>query len=303
MRIGILSRSSKLYSTSRLKSAAVERGHFVEVIDFLRCSMQIAAQRPQMHYGSRQLDFDAIIPRVGTTYTFYGTAVVHQFEIMGVFSANTSDAIKRARDKLRSFQLLSREGIGLPITGFAHDARDIDGLIRSVGGAPVVIKLVEGTQGVGVVLAQTHQAAESVISAFRQLKADILVQEFIKEADGADIRAFVVGDQVVAAVKRQAVEGEFRSNFHRGGKTSLIEISEEEREMAILASRTLGLDIAGVDLIRSNRGPLVIEVNASPGLEGIESASGHDIAGEIIDFLEKSVGQKGGKGPDGSSRR
>jgi len=298
MRIGILSRSVKLYSTSRLRAAAIDRGHDVEVVDYLRCSMQIAPRRPTVSYGSRELEYDAIIPRVGTTYTFYGTAVIRQFEMMGVLAANTSDAIKRARDKLRSFQLLSREGIGLPVTGFAHNARNVDGLIRSVGGAPVVIKLVEGTQGIGVVLAQTHQAAESVIAAFRQLNADILVQEFIEEARGADYRAFVVDGAVVAAVKRQAVEGEFRSNFHRGGKTQAVKITSEEREMAILAAETLGLKVAGVDIIRAKRGPLIIEVNASPGLEGIETATGHDIAGDIIRFLEKrfSEGQPESRG-------
>ncbi len=287
MKIGILSRRSSLYSTRRLKEAAIEREHKAEVIDYLRCYMNITSRQPQVLYGDRSLDYDAVIPRIGASYTFYGTAVVRQFEMMGVFPANESQAISRSRDKLRSLQLLSREGIGLPVTGFAHSTKDIDGLLGIVGGAPLVIKLLEGTQGVGVVLAETRKAAESVIGAFRQLDANILVQQFIKEAGGADIRAFVVGKRVVAAMKRQAAPGEFRSNLHRGGTAEKIKLTPEERATAVAAARTLGLKVAGVDMLRSERGPMVIEVNSSPGLEGIEKYTGVNVAGSIIEFLEK----------------
>lgn len=288
MKIGILSRSQKLYSTKRLVEAAVSRGHEVEVIDTLRCYMDITSKKPMVHYMDRELsDFHAIIPRVGASITFYGTAVIRQFEMMGVISLNESVAISRSRDKLRSLQLLSRKGIGLPVTGFAHSTKMTHDLIKLVGGAPLVIKLLEGTQGKGVVLAETNSAAESVIDAFRELDENILVQEYIKEANGEDIRCFVIGDQVVASMKRTAKAGEFRSNLHRGGSAQIVEITEEERQTAIDATKALGLGVAGVDLLRSKRGPLIMEVNSSPGLNGIETATGKDVAGMIIEYLEK----------------
>jgi ribosomal protein S6--L-glutamate ligase len=288
MKIGILSRKKSLYSTRRLVEAAKERGHEVHVIDTLRCYMNIAAHRPEIHYDGKVLTgFDAVIPRIGASITFYGTAVLRQFEMMGVYPLNESVAISRSRDKLRSLQLLSRRGIGLPVTGFADSPKDIPDLIKMVGGAPVVIKLLEGTQGIGVVLAETQKAAESVIEAFMGLKAHILVQEYIKEAGGADIRCFVVGDKVVAAMKRQAHAGEFRSNLHRGGTASLIKITPEERATAVRAAKVMGLNVAGVDVLRSNHGPLVMEVNSSPGLEGIETSTGKDVAGMIIEFIAR----------------
>ncbi len=292
MKIGILSRRGSLYSTTRLRQAALERGHEAVVVDYLRCYMNITSRRPKVLYAGKPLLFDAIIPRIGATYTFYGSAVVRQFEVMGVFSANDSQAITRARDKLRSLQLLAGEGLGMPVTSFAHSTKDIDGLIEIVGGAPLIIKLLEGTQGVGVVLAETSKAAESVVAAFRQLDANILVQQFIREAGGADIRAFVVGRRVVAAMKRQAAAGEFRSNLHRGGKAKQIKLTPEERKTAVKAAHTLGLQVAGVDMLRSAHGPLVIEVNASPGLEGIEKATGVDVAGTVIEFLERRVARR-----------
>lgn len=288
MRIGILSRNANLYSTKRLVEAAKLRGHHVEVIDTLKCYMDITSTKPKIHYGDRVLDqFDAIIPRIGASITFYGTAVIRQFEMMGVFSLNESVSISRARDKLRSLQLLSRKGIGLPITGFAHSTKMTQELIKLVGGAPLVVKLLEGTQGKGVVLAETNSAAESVIDAFREMDANILVQEFIKEARGSDIRCFVVGDQVVAAMMRTAKPGEFRSNLHRGGTATVIEITKEERQAALDATKALGLNLAGVDMLRSDRGPLIMEVNSSPGLNGIETATGKDVAGMIIEYLER----------------
>lgn len=291
MKIAVLSRNPKLYSTRRLMEAGTARGHEMHVINTLRCYMNIASDKPSIHYkGEDLVGYDAVIPRIGASITFYGTAVVRQFEMMGVFSINESVAISRSRDKLRSLQLLSRKGIGMPITGFAHSPDDVEDLIKMVGGAPLVIKLLEGTQGIGVVLAETKQAAESVIEAFMGLKANILVQEFIKEAGGADIRCLVVGGKVVAAMERQAQAGEFRSNLHRGGSASLIKITPQERSMAIRAATTLGLNVAGVDLLRSSRGPLVMEVNSSPGLEGIEAATGKDIASIIIELIEKNAG-------------
>ena len=290
MKIVILSRRSSLYSTRRLVEAANARGHEVRVVDTLRCYMNIASHKPEIHYRGENLgDFDAVIPRIGASITFYGTAVLRQFEMMGVYPLNESVAISRSRDKLRSLQLLSRKGIGLPVTGFAHSPDDIDDLIKMVGGAPVVIKLLEGTQGIGVVLAETQKAAESVIEAFMGLKQNILVQEFIKEAGGADIRCLVIGEKVVASMMRQAKEGEFRSNLHRGGSAHLVKITPEERSTAVRAARVMGLNVAGVDILRSNHGPVVMEVNSSPGLEGIESATGKDIAGQIIEFLEKNA--------------
>ncbi len=288
MRIAILSRNQSLYSTRRLAEAAQQRGHEVRVIDVLRCYMNITSHKPGVHYkGDDLAGFDAVIPRIGASVTFYGTAVLRQFEMMGVYPLNESVAITRARDKLRSLQLLSRKGVGLPVTGFAHKPDDIEDLIKMVGGAPLVIKLLEGTQGIGVVLAETKKAAESVIEAFLGLKANILVQEFIEESGGSDIRCFVIGDKVVAAMKRQGKEGDFRSNLHRGGTASLIRITPEERSTAVRAAQTMGLNVAGVDVLRSNHGPLVMEVNSSPGLEGIESATGKDIASMIVEFIEK----------------
>jgi len=290
MRIAILSRSRSIYSTRRLIEAAEERGHEARVVDTLRCYMSIASHRPSIHYRGDTLgEFDAVIPRIGASITFYGTAVLRQFEMMGTFPLNESVAVTRSRDKLRSLQLLSRRGIGLPVTGFARAADDIGDLIQMVGGAPLVVKLLEGTQGIGVVLCETKKAAESVLEAFMGLNVSIMVQEYIKEAGGADIRCFVVGDKVVAAIKRQAQPGEFRSNLHRGGTASLIKITPEERSTAVRAARIMGLNVAGVDLLRSNHGPLVMEVNSSPGLEGIESATGKDVAGMIIGFLEKNA--------------
>lgn len=288
MKIGILSRNTGLYSTKRLVEAAKARGHEVEVIDTLKCYMDITSTKPMVHYQSRVLDdFDAIIPRIGASITFYGCAVIRQFEMMGVFSLNESVAITRSRDKLRSLQLLSRKGLGLPVTGFAHSTKMTKDLIKLVGGAPLVVKLLEGTQGKGVVLAETESAAESVIDAFREMDANILVQEFIKEARGSDIRCFVVGDEVVASMMRTAKPGEFRSNLHRGGTAKIIEITEEEKKAALDATKALGLNLAGVDMLRSDRGPLIMEVNSSPGLNGIETATGKDVAGMIIEYLER----------------
>ena len=293
MKISILSRTPSLYSTNRLKEAGEQRGHDMSIIDHMRCYMDITTQNPKMLYQGDPMDKpDAVIPRIGASKTFYGTAVVRQFEVMGCFVANDSQAISRSRDKLRSLQILSKQGLGLPVTGFAHSTKDIDGLIEIVGGAPLVIKLLEGTQGIGVVLAETRSAAKSVIEAFRGLDANILVQEFIKEAGGSDIRCFVVGNKVVAAMKRQGAPGEFRSNVHRGGSTSLVKLTAEERSTAVKAAKAMGLVVAGVDLLRSERGPLIMEVNSSPGLEGIEKATELDVAGTIIDYIEQNAGQK-----------
>ncbi|MBZ8179048.1 30S ribosomal protein S6--L-glutamate ligase [Oscillatoria salina] len=290
MKIAILSQDPTLYSTKRLKEAGEERGHEMRVINYLRCYMNITSSKPAIVYKGKPLEnFDAIIPRIGASRTFYGTAVVRQFEVMGVFTPNESQAISRSRDKLRCLQILARQGIGLPVTGFAHATEDIDGLIETVGGAPLVIKLLEGTQGIGVVLAETTQAAKSVIEAFRGLDANILVQEFIKEAAGADIRCFVIGDKVIASMKRQGAEGEFRSNLHRGGKAEKIKLTPEERSTAVRSAKAMGLRVAGVDLLRSNHGPVVMEVNSSPGLEGIERATEIDVAGKIIGYLEKNA--------------
>ncbi len=290
MHLAILSRNAKLYSTRRLIEAAELQGHTVRVIDTLRCYMNVTTSKPSIHYRGEELEeFDAVIPRIGASVTFYGTAVLRQFEMMGVYTLNESVAITRSRDKLRSLQLLSRKGIGLPITGFAHSPDDIPDLIRMVGGAPLVIKLLEGTQGIGVVLAETEKAAESVIQAFMGLKANIMVQEYIQEAGGADIRCFIVGDKVIAAMKRQAGPGEFRSNLHRGGSAELIKITPQERATATRAAKAMGLNVCGVDLLRSNHGPVVMEVNSSPGLEGIEAATGKDIAGQIIEYITRNA--------------
>ena len=290
MKIAILSRNKKLYSTRRLIEACQQRGHEPIVLDVLRCYMDIESSKPDVHYKGEEVpDVDAVIPRIGASVTFYGTAVLRQFEMMGAFPLNESVAIVRSRDKLRSLQLLSRKGVGLPKTGYASDPDDIGDLIKMVGGAPLVIKLLEGTQGIGVVLAETRKAAESVLEAFMGLKANIMVQEYIKEAGGADIRCLIVGEKVVAAMKRQAPQGEFRSNLHRGGSASIVKITPRERETAVKAARIMGLNVAGVDILRSDRGPLVMEVNSSPGLEGIEKATGKDIANLIVEFIEKEA--------------
>lgn len=290
MRILILSRNRKLYSTRRLVEAGEQRGHEMRVIDTLKCYMDIASHRPAVYYRSEKLDgLDAVIPRIGASITFYGTAVLRQFEMIGAYPLNESVAITRARDKLRSMQILARAGIGLPLTGFASSPDDTQALIKLVGGAPLVVKLLQGTQGKGVVLAETHKAAESLIDAFRELDADFLVQEFIKEAGGSDLRCLVIGERVVAAMQRQAKEGEFRSNLHRGGKASLVRLTPEERSTAVRAASKMGLNVAGVDLLRSNHGPVVLEVNSSPGLEGIEHATGHDVAGMMIQFIERNA--------------
>jgi ribosomal protein S6--L-glutamate ligase len=287
MKIAILSRNEDLYSTRRLREAAENRGHKVQIVDYLRCYMNIISEKPTIHYKGVELEHvDAIIPRIGAKRTFYGTAIVRQFETMGTYTINPSLGITRSRDKLRSIQLLAKS-VGVPITGFAHSTGDVDDLIQIVGGPPLIIKLIEGTQGVGVVLAETKKAAESVIQAFMGLNANIIIQEFIKEAKGTDIRCLVIGDKVVAAMKRQAEPGEFRSNIHRGGSAKLIKITKEERAAAIKAARLMRLQMAGVDLLRSNRGPLVMEVNSSPGLEGIETATQADIADIIIEYIEK----------------
>ena len=290
MKIAILSRNKKLYSTRRLQEAGIARGHQVDVIDTMHCYMDITSNRPVVRLKGKELpQYDAVIPRIGASVSFYGTAVVRQFEMTGSFSVNESVAISRSRDKLRSMQLLSRKGVGLPRTGFAHSPDNIKDLIKNVGGAPVVIKLLEGTQGIGVVLAETAKAAESVVEAFMGLKANILIQEFIKEAGGADIRCFVVGGKVVAAMKRQGAEGEFRSNLHRGGSAVLVKLTPEERATAVQAAGIMGLNVCGVDLLRSSRGPVVMEVNSSPGLEGIENATQKDVASMIFQFIEKKA--------------
>ena len=290
VKIAILSRDGTLYSCKRLREAAAKRGHQVEILDPMSCYMNIDPAASSIHYKGRKLPhFDAVIPRIGSQITYYGTAALRQFEMLGSYPLNESVAISRARDKLRSLQLLSRKGIGLPVTGFAHSPDDIPDLIQMVNGAPLVIKVLEGTQGIGVVLCETEKAAESVIEAFMGLKQNIMVQEYIKEAGGADIRCFVVGDKVIAAMKRQAKPGEFRSNLHRGGVASLIKITPEERSTAIRAAKVMGLSVAGVDILRSNHGPLVMEVNSSPGLEGIETTTGKDVASIIIDYLEKNA--------------
>ncbi|MHC4376554.1 MAG: 30S ribosomal protein S6--L-glutamate ligase [Planctomycetota bacterium] len=289
MKIAILSRKSSLYSTRRLVEAAEAAGHEAQVVDYLRCYMDITSNKPQVMFRGEALNVDAVIPRIGASNTFYGTAVVRQFEMQKVFPLNESQAIARSRDKLRCMQLLSRKGIGLPRTGFAHSTKDVAGVIDAVGGAPLVVKLLEGTQGIGVVLCETKKAAESVIEAFRGLDANILVQEFIKEAGGADLRAFVVGDKVVAAMERQAAPDEFRSNLHRGGSAHKVKLSPAERKTAVAAAKAMGLRVCGVDMLRSNDGPLVMEVNSSPGLEGIEVTSGVDVAAAIIKYIEANA--------------
>ena len=290
MKIAVLSRNPNLYSTRRLKEAGEHRGHEVDIIDTLHCYMDITRSRPAVRYQGHELPrYDAVIPRIGASITFYGTAVVRQFEMMGTFCVNESVAISRSRDKLRSLQLLSRKGVGLPRTGFARKPDNVKDLIRNVGGAPVVIKLLEGTQGIGVVLAETAKTAESIIEAFMGLNANILVQEFIKEAGGADIRCLVVGERVVAAMKRQGMEGEFRSNLHRGGTANVVRLTKDERATAVSAAKVMGLNVCGVDILKANNGPVVMEVNSSPGLEGIETATKKNVAGMIYEFIEKNA--------------
>lgn len=293
MKIGILSRNSDLYSTRRLVEAAKVAGHEVLVVDHLKCNIEVDDSGPSLYYGEQYLTgFDAVIPRIGASVTFYGTAVVRQFEMMGVFSAVSSRGIVHSRDKLRCLQVLSKEGIGLPRTVFTNYSKNVKHVVESAGGAPVVLKLLEGTQGLGVVLAENENAAQSVLEAFNGLKARVIVQEFIREAKGADLRAFVVDGEVVGAMKRQGKPGEFRSNLHRGGSSRIIELTEEEKKTAILAAKALGLGVAGVDMLQSGRGPLVLEVNSSPGLEGIEKTTGEDIAGKIIAYIERNVNKK-----------
>ncbi|MDZ7822848.1 MAG: 30S ribosomal protein S6--L-glutamate ligase [Ahrensia sp.] len=288
MKIAMLARNPNLYSHRRLKEAAETRGHQLDIINTLRCYMNIASRRPEIYYnGEKLIGYDAVIPRIGASVTFYGLAVLRQFEMMGVYPLNESVGIGRSRDKLRSMQLLARDGIGLPVTTFAHDPRQTDEVLELAGGAPIVIKLLEGTQGIGVVLADTNRSAKSVIEAFRGADVNILLQEFIKEAGGTDIRAIVIGGKVVAAMKRTGAEGEFRSNLHRGGSAEIIKLSPEERSTAIRAAKSMGLSVCGVDMLRANHGPVVMEVNSSPGLEGVEKATGLDIAGKIIEHIEK----------------
>jgi ribosomal protein S6--L-glutamate ligase len=290
MKIAMLARNPNLYSHKRLKEAAEQRGHTLDIINTLRCYMNIASRRPEVYYNGAKLEgYDAVIPRIGASVTFYGMAVLRQFEMQGVYPLNESVGIGRSRDKLRSMQLLARDGIGLPVTTFAHDPNQTDEVLRLAGGAPVVIKLLEGTQGIGVVLADTDRSAKSVVEAFRGAGVNILLQEFIKEAGGSDIRAIVVGGKVVAAMKRTGGEGEFRSNLHRGGSAQVIKLSPEERSTAIRSAKAMGLNVCGVDMLRANHGPVVMEVNSSPGLEGVEKATGLDIAGKIIEYIEKNA--------------
>lgn len=290
MKIAVLSRNRRLYSTRRLVEAGEKRGHEMHVIDTLKCYMDITSASPAIWYMGNKLEgFDAVIPRIGASVTHYGLAVIRQFEMMGVYCLTESVALGRSRDKLRALQLLSRKGLGLPKTSFAYNVHDTKELIKLVGGTPVVLKLCEGTQGRGIVLAETPKAAESVIEAFRELRAEFLVQEFIKEAGGSDIRCFVIGGKVVAAMQRTAAEGEFRSNLHRGGTAQITKLTPTERRTAIKAAATMGLPVAGVDLLRSHRGPLVMEVNSSPGLEGIEQTTNKDIADAILAFVEENA--------------
>lgn len=303
MKIGILSRNAKLYSTNRLVEEAKKRGHEVRVVDVMRCYMNITSHNPRVFYKTTkdrtELAFDAVIPRIGASITTYGTAVLRQFEVGGVYSVNESIAITRSRDKLRAHQLLARKGVGMPITGYANSSAVTEDLIEFVKGAPLLVKVIESTHGNGVILAETRKAAESLINAFRELKAEFLVQEYIAEAGGSDIRCFVVGGKVIAAMQRTAQEGEFRSNIHRGGTAKVVRLKPEERQVAIRAAKVMGLDIAGVDIVRSAHGPLVLEVNSSPGLEGIEKATGKNVASSIIEYIEKDSS----KGPNKTTGR
>lgn len=290
MKIAMMARNPNLYSHKRLKAAAEERGHELDIIDTLRCYMNIASRRPEIYLSGEKLPrYDAVIPRIGASVTFYGLAVLRQFEMMGVFPLNETVAIGRSRDKLRSMQILAREGIGLPVTTFAHDPKQTEEVLKLAGDAPLVVKLLEGTQGIGVVLADSNRSAKSIIEAFRGAKVNIMVQEFIKEAGGTDIRVLVVGGKVVAAMKRTGAAEDFRSNLHRGGSAERIKISPEERSTAVRSAKAMGLNVCGVDLLRANHGPVVMEVNSSPGLEGVEKATGIDVAGQIIELLEKKA--------------
>jgi ribosomal protein S6--L-glutamate ligase len=290
MKIALLTRNPKLYSHQRIIEAATARGHEIVPVDYLRCYMNITSRKPELRYlGEKLAGFDAVIPRIAASHTFYGLAVLRQFEMMGVYPLNESVAIGRSRDKLRSLQILAREGVGLPVTAFANESTRTDEVLEIVGGAPVVIKLLEGTQGIGVVLGETHKSAKSVIEAFHGADIAILVQEFIKEAEGRDIRAFVVGRKIVATMERVGAKGDFRSNLHRGGTATEVKLTPVERAAALKAARAMGLNVAGVDLLRSKRGPVVMEVNSSPGLEGIEKTTTVDVATAIIDFLEKNA--------------
>ena len=293
MNITILSRNRNLYSTNRLYNAGTKRGHNIIIVDYLRCYVNIGQNQSAIYYDGEKLDnCDAVLPRIGASQTSYGTAIVRQFEMMGNYCINTSDAIKASRDKLRSLQILTKHGIDMPVTGYASHTMDIHDVIEKVGKTPLIMKLLQGTQGNGMVLAETVKAAESVMKAFKQVDADILVQEFIKESSGIDIRAIVVGEKVVAAMQRVAPVGEFRSNVHRGATTQHINLTQEEEDTAIQSTKILGLNVAGVDLMRSKRGPLVLEVNSSPGLQGIELLTGADVAGEIISYIEKTCDKK-----------
>jgi ribosomal protein S6--L-glutamate ligase len=290
MKIVMMARNPNLYSHRRLVEAAGQRGHQVDVIDTLRVYMNITSHRPEVRYSGQNLTgYDAVLPRIGASVTTYGLAVLRQFEMMGVWPLNESVAIGRSRDKLRCLQLLARAGVGLPVTAYAHSSKLADDIIEIAGGAPVIVKLLEGTQGIGVVLGETHNSAKSVIEAFRGVNVNILVQEFIKEAGGADIRCLVIGEKVVASMMRQGAKGDFRSNLHRGGTASVVKITPEERSTVVRAARVMGLNVCGVDILRSNHGPVVMEINSSPGLEGIENATGKDIAGRIIEFMEKNA--------------
>lgn len=290
MKIAMLSRNAQLFSSRRLIEAATNRGHEIHVFNPLRISMDIKSRKPAALYAGREIEgYDAVIPRIGASITQYGLAVLRQFEMMGSWTLNDSVAIMRSRDKLRAMQIFAKHGLGLPVTAFAHDTRQTEEVLKIVGGVPVVIKLLEGTQGIGVILAETEQSAKSVIDGFRGANVNILVQEFIKEANGSDIRCFVINGKVVAAMERTGAEGEFRSNLHRGGSARAVKITRDERMTAVRAAKAMGLNVAGVDILRSNRGPVLMEVNSSPGLEGIEAATGKDIAGLIIKFMEEAV--------------
>ncbi len=296
MKIAILSRNKDLYSTQRLVEAGEARGHDMLVVDHLKCNIEIEEDKPSVYYAGQYLDnLDAVIPRIGASVTFYGTAVVRQFEMMGVFSATGSEALVRSRDKLRSLQVLAKAEVGLPKTIFTNYSREVDHIIDSIGGTPLVLKLLEGTQGLGVVLAETRNAAKSVIEAFNGLQARIIIQEFIHEAKGADLRVFVVDGKVVGAMRRQGKEGEFRSNLHRGGSANIVALNQVEERAALRAAKAMGLVVAGVDMLQASKGPLVIEVNSSPGLEGIEKATQHDVADEIIAYVERGVRKKAEK--------
>lgn len=296
MKIAMLARNPKLYSHRRLVEAAEQRGHEMRILNTLRCTMNITSHRPSILYDGEVLSgFDAVIPRIGASITHYGLAVLRQFEMMDVWPLNESVAVGRSRDKLRSMQIFAKHGLGLPVTAFAHDPKQTDEVLKIVGGAPAVIKLLEGTQGIGVVLGETNNSAKSVIEAFRGLNVNILVQEFIKEAGSSDIRIFVVGGKVVAAMMRTGAEGDFRSNLHRGGSAKMVKITPEERSTAIRAAKVMGLNVAGVDILRANHGPVIMEVNSSPGLEGIEAATGKDVAGQIIEFIEAKAKPGGTK--------